>query len=93
MVISNKDVEHVAKLSHLAVSEEQTALLTKQLDEILVYAEELNKLDTSGIEPTAHAIPQKTPFREDKIVMFENREQLLANAPDRDNDFFGVPKM
>ncbi|MFC1478846.1 Asp-tRNA(Asn)/Glu-tRNA(Gln) amidotransferase subunit GatC [Candidatus Margulisiibacteriota bacterium] len=93
MVISKTDVEHIAKLAHLAVSEEEKAMLAKQLDDIFEYARELDKLDTGGIEPTAHAIPQKTPFREDDIDPFPNREQIINNAPDEENSFFSVPKM
>ncbi|MFH1429365.1 MAG: Asp-tRNA(Asn)/Glu-tRNA(Gln) amidotransferase subunit GatC [Candidatus Margulisiibacteriota bacterium] len=93
MVISKTDVEHIARLANLAVSEEEKELLTKQLDDIFEYASELNKLDTEGIEPTAHAIPQKTPFREDVVDPFPNRQQLINNAPDEENGFFAVPKM
>jgi len=92
-VISRHDVEHVSLLAHLAVSEAEKELLTNQLDEIFDYAQTLNSLDTGSIEPTAHAIPQQTPFREDDVMPFDNREQLLRNAPDEENGFFGVPKM
>ena len=92
-MISKQNVEQIAKLSHLAVSETEKDMLTSQLDQIFEYASALNKVNTDGIEPTAHAIPQPTPFREDTVNRFAHRDALLSNAPNRENDFFGVPKM
>lgn len=93
MTINLQDINHVAKLSHLAMSDSEKELLTKQLDDILGYANQLNSLDTTNVEPTAHAIPQQTAFREDVQATFSNRDQLLANAPDAENDYFAVPKI
>ena len=93
MTINLQDIDHVAKLSHLAISDADKTLLVKQLDDILEYANQLNKIDTNNVEPTAHAIPQQTAFREDEITIFANRDQLLANAPDAENGYFAVPKI
>jgi aspartyl-tRNA(Asn)/glutamyl-tRNA(Gln) amidotransferase subunit C len=92
-MITKEVILHVAKLAHLAVSESETATLTRQLDEIFQFAESLNRWDTAGVSATAHAFPQATRFREDAPHRFENRNALLTNAPDSENGFFGVPKI
>ena len=64
-----------------------------QLSAILDYVGQLNKLDVSKIEPTAHAVSVPTPFREDEAVPSQGLEEALAAAPDRDGGFFRVPKV
>ena len=63
MSISEKDVEHIAYLARLELSPQEKILFTKQLGNILEYAQKINHLDTGGINPTAHAIPIETLFR------------------------------
>ena len=93
MIISKQDIEHIAKLSNLAISATEAKTLTDQLDDIFNNAQKLNNLDTKNINPTAHAIPQSTVFRNDIIIDSDQSELLLQNAPDSEDNFFAVPKM
>ncbi|MBI1922225.1 MAG: Asp-tRNA(Asn)/Glu-tRNA(Gln) amidotransferase subunit GatC [Geobacter sp.] len=93
MKITQEQVEHVAKLARLALSQEEIATFTGQMDGILAYVEKLNELDTSGIIPTSHAVPVENAFREDEVRPSIGTDNALANAPDRVEDFFRVPKV
>ena len=93
MAVSKKDVEHVAKLARLGLSEPEKELFAKQLSAILDYAAILNKLDTKNVPPTSHAIPMKNVLREDKAIPYQNTEDILANAPDREGNMFRVPRI
>lgn len=93
MSISREEVLHVARLARLAVAEEEAELLREQLGRILDSMKQLDRLDTAGVAPTAHAVSVATPLREDRAVPFGDREALLANAPDRAGDFFRVPRI
>lgn len=93
MTVSKKDVEHVAKLARLGLSEEEKELFAKQLSDILKFADGLKKVKTDGIEPTSHAIPMKNVWREDKVVTFENLASIINNGPVTENGQFWVPKI
>lgn len=83
----------MARLARLKVTEEDAERLTGQLNSILSYMDKLNELDTSGIEPMAHALPLQTPFREDRAGESLDPDEALANAPLRQGAFFVVPKV
>ena len=87
------DVEHVAKLARLGLTEEEKKLFAKQLSAILEFAASLQKLDTSSIPPTSHAIPMKNVLREDKAVPCSNVDDILANGPEIEEHMFKVPKI
>ena len=91
--ITRAEVEHVARLARLALSEDEKERMTSQLDAILGYVDKLNTLDTSGVEPTATVIPMVSVLREDVVRPSPNREDALANAPDREEAFFRVPRI
>lgn len=91
--ISYEEVEHVARLARLALSEEEREKMRAQLDAILTYIDKLNELDTSQVEPTSHVIPMTNVFREDKVRPSLSQEQALANAPDRQEALFRVPRI
>ena len=93
MKISFEEVEHVAKLARLALSEEERERMRAQLDAILTYIDKLNELDTSQVEPTSHVIPVTNVFREDRVCPSLSQEQALANAPDRQEALFRVPRI
>ena len=94
MKITLKDVEHVAALSMLYVSEEEKLSLQKNLDDIIAHVQKLNELDTEGIEPTTYIMPQQNIFREDAVKEKEfAREELLKNAPAQEDGYFLVPKV
>ncbi|MGA1794300.1 MAG: Asp-tRNA(Asn)/Glu-tRNA(Gln) amidotransferase subunit GatC [bacterium] len=91
--ITGKQVEYVADLAYLDLSEEEKELFTHQLDSILAYMDKLNQLDTTGIEPTSHVLPMTNVFREDEVQPSLPMENALANAPDRKDGFFRVPRV
>ena len=91
MSITTKDVEHVAKLARLQVSEADMGPLTEQLNAILKYAEKLNELDTDGVEPTSHPMPLSNVMREDDVRPSWPIESVLKNAPDEEEGQFKVP--
>lgn len=93
MAISKEEVEHVAKLARLLVSEEEKDLLSRQLSNILSYVGKLNELNTKGIEPISHVIDIKNVFREDKVKESLLQDIALSNAPDKRDGFFRVPKI
>ncbi|MDO7788456.1 Asp-tRNA(Asn)/Glu-tRNA(Gln) amidotransferase subunit GatC [Desulforamulus aquiferis] len=92
-MISKQDVEHVALLGRLELSDEEKELYTEQLNKILDAARALQTLDTSSVPPTAHVLPIQNVFREDKVGEHINLEEALANAPEREDNFFKVPKI
>jgi aspartyl-tRNA(Asn)/glutamyl-tRNA(Gln) amidotransferase subunit C len=93
MEIGKEQVAHVAKLARLEVSEDEKAAFARQLSAILTYIDQLKGLDTAGVEPTATVLPTDNIFREDEVRPSLTPEQALANAPDREDGFFRVPKI
>ena len=93
MAITREEVLHVARLARLAMSDDEAVRLGGQLSDILDYVKQLDRLDTRDVVPTFHAIETGTPFRDDVVEPFGDREALLANAPDRLNDCFRVPRI
>lgn len=93
MKLSTSDVEYVAKLARLEVTEAEKEKFTAQLNDILLYIDKLNELDTQGVAPMSHAIAVTNAFREDKIAESLGTQKALANAPDARGEFFRVPKV
>jgi aspartyl-tRNA(Asn)/glutamyl-tRNA(Gln) amidotransferase subunit C len=93
MKIERQEVEHVARLARLKVTDEDVSSLTLQMNNILTYIDKLSELDTSDIEPMAHALSLPTPFRQDVAKPSLNIDESLANAPERNNNFLVVPKV
>lgn len=93
MKLTVADVEHVARLARLELSAEEKNLFAGQMDAILGYVEKLKELNTDGILPTSHAVPIENAFREDEARPSIGVEKALANAPDRVESFYRVPKV
>ncbi len=93
MKITREEVEHVARLSRLALEETEIDALTGQMDQLLGYVEKLNELDTEGIVPTAHAVPMENAFRADEVKPSIGLERALQNAPQSEESCFVVPKI
>lgn len=87
------DIEKVARLARLELSEEEKVTFGNQLEQILTYMEQLNRLDTTGVEPTSHAIPVHNVFREDEVKSSFPQEEALAIAPDKEDGHFKVPRI
>jgi aspartyl-tRNA(Asn)/glutamyl-tRNA(Gln) amidotransferase subunit C len=92
-MISREEVQHVARLARLALSDEELERMREQLDAILAYIDKLRQLDVEGVEPTSHAVPLVNVMREDEIAPSLSQESALANAPDRAGEFFRVPRI
>lgn len=93
MSIDKKEVRHIAKLSRLAMSEQEIDTYSVQLSNIIQYVEKLNELDTTGVEPTSHIIEMKNVLREDINRECLSPDEILSNAPDRKDNFYRVPKI
>ena len=92
-MITIKDVEHVAKLARLELSQEEKEIFTHQLGDVLAHVEKMNEVDTVGVEPMNHAMEFYNVMREDEVIYENTREELMANAPECESDFFKVPKI
>lgn len=86
-------IDHIAGLARLSLSDTEMELFGKQLESILSYMETLNELDTKDIEPTSHVLAISNVTREDVNAPSLDREAALANAPDRTEKFYRVPKI
>ena len=93
MKITKQEVEHVARLARLELSDQEKEQLTDQLSNILTYVEKLNELDTRGVEPTAHVLDINNVMREDVPGRSLTQERALANAPEKAAGHFKVPKI
>ncbi len=93
MKLSKEEVEHVALLARLELSDEEKERLTGHLNQIMGHFEKLQELDTSQVEPTSHSIPVQNVFREDVAGPSMTVEEVLANAPEAKDDQFVVPQV
>jgi aspartyl-tRNA(Asn)/glutamyl-tRNA(Gln) amidotransferase subunit C len=91
MSITVQEVEHVADLARLALSDDEKRQFAGQLSAILKYAEKLNELDTEGVEPTSHVLPLANVMREDEPRPSWPIGQVTANAPEEEDGQFRVP--
>ena len=90
MSITRQDVQHIAELARLNLSDTEEALYQEQLSAILDYAQRLNTLDTGAIPPTATVLPLRSVMREDVARPSLSVDEILANAPARSGDAFEV---
>ena len=93
MRVTLEEVERIASLSMLSLDEEKKKMLQKKLDDILGHAQKLNELDTEGVEPTSYILKQQNVVREDVPGRVWEREDMLLNAPEKEDGFFTVPKV
>ncbi len=92
-MIDKEHVKYIAALSRLSLSEAETGAFADQLDSVLEYVEQLNKVDTSNVEPTAFLAPARDPMRPDVETLSLSSEKLLQNGPKVTNGYFAVPKV
>ena len=93
MKMTNEEVLYVARLARLDLDAASIDMFAGQIDEILGYIEKLNQVDTEGVKATSHAISLTNAFREDKQRPHLDRERVLANAPEKEEGQFVVPKV
>jgi aspartyl-tRNA(Asn)/glutamyl-tRNA(Gln) amidotransferase subunit C len=91
MRLTIEEVEHIAELARLKLSEEEINRFREQLSDILDYAARLQSLDTSGIAPTSSVLPERSVLRPDEVQPSLSLEELLNNAPDTEKGQFRVP--
>jgi aspartyl-tRNA(Asn)/glutamyl-tRNA(Gln) amidotransferase subunit C len=93
MKISKKEVEHVAHLARLNLTDKELETMTGQLDNILSYMAKLDELDTSEVVPTSHVFSVSNAFREDVVKESLSQAEALNNGPQQDGVMFQVPKI
>ena len=91
MSLSREDVAKVSLLARLHLDDAELATMTEQLGQIVGYVDQLSELDTSDVEPMAHAIEMTNVFADDALRPSLPREQALQNAPKQDGEFYRVP--
>ena len=91
-IISDETIEYVGILAKLELSGEEKEKAKKDMGSMLDYIDKLNELDTAGVEPMSHVFPVQNVFREDVVTNGDDREALLANAPEEKDGAFVVPK-
>lgn len=91
--ISRDDVAHVAHLARLELTEEELERYTEQLAAILDHADDVASLDTAGVAPTAHPLPLENVLRDDVVRPSLDRDEVLAQAPAAEGEFFRVPRI
>ena len=91
-IIADETIEYVGILAKLELSEEEKEQAKKDMANMLDYIDTLNELDTSGVEPMSHVFPVNNVFREDVVTNEDDREEILANAPEAKDGAFVVPK-
>jgi len=85
-------VRQAAELAKLALSPEEEAAMSAELEAILAFAQELQQADTQGVPMTAHVVPTENVLREDAVIPSFDRETLLRSAPTRTEEYMSVPK-
>jgi aspartyl-tRNA(Asn)/glutamyl-tRNA(Gln) amidotransferase subunit C len=93
MAITIKDVEHIATLAKLEFTDAEKEKFTHQMNQILEYMNHLNSLDTNNVEPLSHVIELSNVFRVDEVKPGVSTEEALKNAPEKNEQFFKVPKV
>lgn len=92
-IIKREDVEYLGKLARIELSEEEKGKFENDLEKILEYISKLNEVSTENVEPTYHVLPVKNVFRKDTVRPSFSREEILKNAPDKNEEFFKVPRI
>lgn len=90
-VISDETIEYVGILAKLELSDEEKQQAKKDMGSMLDYIDKLNELDTTGVEPMSHVFPVQNVFREDVVTNADQRDAVLANAPEKKDGAFVVP--
>lgn len=91
--VETQDIKYIARLARIRLKDEQLERLTKQMDKILDYVNQLTSLDTKDVSPTSHILGMKNVFRQDKVKPSIPKEEMLRLAPLKQGDFFKVPKV
>ena len=93
MTINLKTIKHISKLSRISVDDKKAKKLEGDLNSIFEFIEKLNELDTDKVEPLTSIAETTLKFRTDKVKSKDIRNQILKNSPEKNEDFFVVPKV
>jgi aspartyl-tRNA(Asn)/glutamyl-tRNA(Gln) amidotransferase subunit C len=91
--LSKKEVEHIAWLAHIELSDKEKILFTEQFNEILDYFKKIDEVDTDGVEPTYHVLDLKNVSRTDETLPSLPIEEALRNAPKKEKKFIKAPRI
>lgn len=91
-IISDETIEYVSILAKLELSDEEREQAKQDMGRMLDYIDQLNELDTEGVEPMSHVFPVHNVFREDVVTNGDDREAILKNAPEEKDGAFMVPR-
>lgn len=91
-IITEETIEYVEILAKLSLAEEEKKQVKEDMQKMLNYIDKLNELDTSGVQPMSHVLSVQNIFREDTVTNMQNREAMLANAPQQKDGQYQVPK-
>ena len=91
--LSKREVEHIAWLAHIELSDKEKTLFTEQFNEILDYFKKIDEVDTEGVEPTYHVLDLKNVSRKDKAEPSLPTEEALKNAPKKERKFIKAPRI
>jgi aspartyl-tRNA(Asn)/glutamyl-tRNA(Gln) amidotransferase subunit C len=93
MSVTSQQVRHIAKLARIGMDDAQIEALVPELNNILGWVEQLDEVNTDGVEPLTAVIDQKLRLRDDVVNDGDIRDKVLANAPEAQHGFFAVPKV
>jgi aspartyl-tRNA(Asn)/glutamyl-tRNA(Gln) amidotransferase subunit C len=93
MKVDKNEVEYAAMLARIELSEEEKELYSEQLSTILAFFDRLKEVDTENVQPTSHVVDLVNAYRDDEVRPGPGVEAVLANAPERSQRFFRVPKI
>ena len=93
MVISKEEILHIAKLADLNIKEEEIEEYAKNLEDILEFANIINNVDTENVKESIGSIDSYNVFRKDEVIEFEDKDALIQNAPEKENNMFKIPKV
>ena len=93
MVVSKEEILHIAKLADLNIKDDEIDEYAKNLQDILNFVEVLNNVDTENVEESIGVANNTNVFRKDEIKVFKDREALLQNAPEKEDNMFKIPKV
>lgn len=93
MKITDEKIDQLAHLSRLEFDADSKVKIKKDLEDILDFCEQLNTVDTEGVEPLIYMTETHNNVREDEVKQMYSKEQMLSNAPKKDSDYFRVPKV
>lgn len=93
MAVSKEEILHIAKLADLKINENEIDEYAKNLEDILEFMKVLDNVNTDNVEETIETLSNVNVFRKDEVKEFEDKQALLQNAPDKENNMFKIPKV